>query len=203
MRASLKQLRTSNWKEHQVSSSWIIVDWSGEYLKQNRQLIPPKTGGCCVYTTKDSQYMKICRYSVQVCSDNHMELTSTGLATNAWKPLLGVSQCDAILFPSSDTDNDALLLVETKYSESDKTWSSYKESAVKQITDTITQLSNRGCPIQHRKLYGLISCPLLNSMGASVFSPDELSEIYRTHKLKVHMGNTATFQDAQNISFTK
>lgn len=188
MRASLKQLRTSNWKEHQVSSSWIIVDWSAKYFQRNRQLIPPKTGGCCVYITKDIQYMKICRYSVQVCSDNRMELTSTALVTNAWKPLQGVGQCDAILFPSSDTDNDALLLVETKYSESDKAWCSYKESAVKQITDTITQLANRGCPILQRKLYGLISCPLLNSMGASVFSPEELIKIYLTHNLEVHMG---------------
>lgn len=170
MRRSLQRLRSSNWKEHQASLSWVIVDWSAEYFQRNRELIPPKTGGCCVYTPKDIQGMEISRYSVQVLSGNPMELTSTALGANAWRPLQGVGQCDAILFPSSDTDNDALLLVETKYSESDTAWRSYKESAVKQITDTVTQLSNRGSPIAQRNIFGLISCPLLSTVGASVFS---------------------------------
>lgn len=203
MRRSLQRLRSSNWKEHQASLSWVIVDWSAEYFQRNRELIPPKTGGCCVYTPKDIQGMEISRYSVQVLSGNPMELTSTALGANAWRPLQGVGQCDAILFPSSDTDNDALLLVETKYSESDTAWRSYKESAVKQITDTVTQLSDRGSPIAQRNIFGLISCPLLSTVGASVFSPFELMEIYDNHKLQIHMGNMAIFQDAQNISFTK
>lgn len=114
-----------------------------------------------------------------------------------------VKQCDGLIFPTSDQQYEALLFVETKYSQNKRAWKQYKKHALKQITDTISELSNRGCPIQQRKLYGLISCPLLNSMGASVFSLEELIKIYRTHNLEVHMGNTATFQDAQNISFTK
>jgi len=130
-----------------------------------------------------------------------MELTSTGLIPNVWRPLQGVGQCDAILFPTSDTENDALLLIETKYSESDEAWQNYKKSAVKQITDTISQLSNKSCPIFKRNLFGLISCPLLDTIGATAFSPEEFMDIYNQHRLSIHMGNSATFQDAQNISF--
>ena len=38
-------------------------------------------------------------------------------------------------------------------------------------------------------------------MGATAFSPEDLTDIYNQHKLSIHMGNSATFQDAQNISF--
>lgn len=201
MKASLQQVRLSNWMEHQASSSWMIIDWSSEFFRQNRELIPPQTGGCRVYTSQDIQNTEVSRYSVRVQSENPMELTSTGLIPNVWRPLQGVGQCDAILFPTSDTENDALLLIETKYSESDEAWQNYKKSAVKQITDTISQLSNRGCPIAQRKLYGLISCPLLDTIGATAFSPEEFMDIYNQHRLSIHMGNSATFQDAQNISF--
>lgn len=203
MRSSLQQIRPSNWKGHQLSSSWMIIDWSAEFFRQNRELIPSQTGGCCVYTPQDIPDMEISHYSVKIQSETPMKLTSTGLRPNTWSPLQGVGQCDAILFPTSDTENDALLLVETKYSESDEAWQNYKESAVKQITDTISQLSDRDCPVTQRNLFGLISCPLLSTVGASVFSASELREIYQTHKVQIHMGNTATFQDAQNISFTK
>lgn len=203
MRTSLQQVRLSNRKEHQASSSWMIIDWSAEFFKKNRGLIPSQAGGCCVYTPQDIPDIKISQYSVKIQSKTPMELTSTGLIPNVWRPLQGVGQCDAILFPTSDTESDAFLLVETKYSKNDEAWQSYKESAVKQITDTISQLSDRGCPIAERNLFGLISCPLLSTVGASVFSASELSEIYQTHKVQIHMGNTATFQDAQNISFIK
>lgn len=201
MKASLQQVRLSNWMKHQASSSWMIIDWSSEFFRQNRELIPPQTGGCRVYTSQDIQNTEVSRYSVRVQSENPMELTSTGLIPNVWRPLQGVGQCDAILFPTSDTENDALLLIETKYSESDEAWQNYKKSAVKQITDTISQLSNKSCPIFKRNLFGLISCPLLDTMGATAFSPEEFMDIYNQHRLSIHMGNSATFQDAQNISF--
>jgi hypothetical protein len=201
MKASLQQVRLSNWMEHQASSSWMIIDWSSEFFRQNRELIPPQTGGCRVYTSQDIQNTEVSRYSVRVQSENPMELTSTGLIPNVWRPLQGVGQCDAILFPTSDTENDALLLIETKYSESDEAWQNYKKSAVKQITDTISQLSNKSCPIFKRNLFGLISCPLLDTIGATAFSPEEFMDIYNQHRLSIHMGNSATFQDAQNISF--
>lgn len=201
MKASLQQVRLSNWMEHQASSSWMIIDWYSEFFRQNRELIPPQTGGCRVYTSQDIQNTEVSRYSVRVQSENPMELTSTGLIPNVWRPLQGVGQCDAILFPTSDTENDALLLIETKYSESDEAWQNYKKSAVKQITDTISQLSNKSCPIFKRNLFGLISCPLLDTIGATAFSPEEFMDIYNQHRLSIHMGNSATFQDAQNISF--
>lgn len=200
---SLKKIRPSNWKKHRASSLWMIVDWSGEYFVQNKELIPPQVGGCCVYTDGDKpQDTELSHYSVKVQSITPMELISTGLRPNAWRPIQEIGQCDAILFPSRNNKGDALLLVETKYSKSDEGWKEYKEHALKQITDTITQLSTRSCPIDERNLFGLISCPLLSPIGASVFSVTELMENYETHRVQIHMGNTATFEDEQTISFT-
>ena len=204
MKSSLKQIRPSNWKEHSLSSKWMIIDWDGDYFKKHAGLKLDKAGGCCVYTLGNQPNgIGVSIYSVSIHSDAPMKITSLGLRKNAWRPKQNVGQCDAILFPTSDTENDALLLVETKYSESDEAWRNYKESAVKQITDTISQLTDRGCPVTQRNLFGLISYPLLSTIGASVFSSSELMEFYQTHKVQIHMGNSATFQDAQNISFTK
>ena len=92
-------------------------------------------------------------------------------------------------------------MVETKYSENASSWQNYKESALKQITDTISQLSKRGCPIDNRNVFGLISCPLLNPMGATAFSTEELESICMEYGVQIEMGNSATFKDSQTISF--
>jgi hypothetical protein len=203
MKASLNKSPkiVSNWKQHPASSIWLIIDWDGEYFQKNKELKPDNTGGCCVYTLKNQpNNIDLSLYSVRIHSKEPMEITSLGLKNNAWRTN-GFGQCDAILFPSSDNSEDALLLVETKYSENEDSWQNYKDHALKQITDTISQFSKKGCPITKRNLFGLISCPLLNTVGASAFSPKDLMDIYNQHKLSIHMGNSATFQDAQNISF--
>lgn len=203
MKSSIKQIRPSNWKEHQSSSIWMIVDWDGDFFRQNKELIPRGTGGCSVYIPVNlPQGIDISLYSAKIHSKVPQEMTSLGLRRNAWQPEQGFGQCDAILFPTSDNIGDALLLVETKYSENDDSWQSYKDDALKQITDTISQLSKRSCPTSKRNLYGLISCPLLDTIGATAFSSEELTDIYNQHRLSIHMGNSAKFQDTQTISFT-
>ncbi|MBR8801918.1 hypothetical protein [Porphyromonas levii] len=203
MKTSLQQIHPSNWKDHPSSSIWMIVDWDGEFFRQDSALIPRGAGGCCVYIPESlPQGIDISRYSAKIHSKEPMEMTSLGLRRNAWRPKQGLGQCDAILLPTSDNIEDALLLVETKYSENDDSWQSYKDHALKQITDTISQLLNNHCPTSKRNLYGLISCPLLDTIGASAFSPEELMDIYNQHRLSIHMGNSAKFQDAQTISFT-
>lgn len=204
MKASLNKLPkiVSNWKQHPASSIWLIIDWDGEYFQKNKELKPDNTGGCCVYTPeKQPDGIDVSLYSVGIHSKEPMKITSLGLKNNAWRSEQGVGQCDALLFPTSDNSGDAFLLVETKYSENEDSWQNYKDHALKQITDTISQLSKRGCPIANRNIFGLISCPLLNTMGATAFSPEDLIDIYNQYKLSIHMGNSATFQDAQNISF--
>lgn len=203
MKSSLQKTRSSNWIEHQQTSIWMIVDWDGDFFKQNRELIPGATGGCRVYIPEHlPQGIDISIYSAKIHSKDPQKMISLGFKRNAWKPVQGFGQCDAILFPSTDANGDAFLLVETKYSEQNDSWQSYKDHALKQITDTITQLSNNGCPIGNRNLFGLISCPLLDTIGASAFSPEELMDIYNQHRLSIHMGNSAKFQDTQTISFT-
>lgn len=202
MKASLKQIRPSNWKEHPPSANWMIIDWDGDYFKKHAELKPDKSGGCCVYTLENQpEDINISLYSVSIHSDGPMGITSLGLRKNAWNPEQSIGQCDALLFPTSDNNGDAFLLVETKYSENASSWQIYKESALKQITDTISQLSKKGCPIRERNLFGLVSCPLLNPMGATAFSLEELTIIFAQHGVTIGMGNSATFQDSQTISF--
>ena len=180
----------------------MIVDWDGNYFKRNKELVPPGTEGCCVYTPeRPPQGIDVSCCSVQIHSKELLEMTSLGLRGNVWNPAQGVGQCDAILFPTSDKSGDAILLVETKYSENENAWQWYKVHALKQITDTISQLSKKGCPIAERNLFGLISCPLLNVMGATVFSPEEFAAIFEKHRVEIYMGNSATFEDSQTISF--
>lgn len=200
MKTSLENLKvSSNWQQHPPSSIWWIIDWDGEYFKKHKELIPLRIGGCCVYTSMPKNISLL--YAVKIDSNEPQEITSLGLKRNAWGSKQGIGQCDAILFPTSDNTGDALLFVETKYSENEDSWERYKEHALKQITDTLSQLSDNGCPIDKRNLFGLISCPLSNAMGATVFSPEELMDVYAQYKLQIHMGNAATFQDAQNITF--
>ena len=203
MKASLNKSPkiVSNWKQHHASSIWLIIDWDGEYFQKNKELKPDNTGGCCVYTLKNQpNNIDLSLYSVRIHSKEPMEITSLGLKNNAWRTN-GFGQCDALLFPTSDNSGDAFLLVETKYSENTASWQNYKDHALKQITDTISQLSNKSCPIFKRNLFGLISCPLLDTIGATAFSPEELTTIYEDHGVQIHMGNSATFNDSQTISF--
>ncbi len=203
MKTSLEKLKvSSNWKQHSTSSIWWIIDWDGEYFKKYKELKPPRIGGCCVYTPETlPQDNKISQYAVNISSQEPLQITSLGLRSNAWRPEQGIGQCDAILFPTSDNTGDALLLVEIKYSSNADSWQRYKEHALKQITDTVFQLSKNECPIEERNLFGLISCPLLDTIGATAFSPEELMNVFAQYKLQIHMGNTATFQDTQNITF--
>ena len=112
MKASLKQIRPSNWKEHPLSSNWMIIDWDGDYFKKHAELKPEKAGGCCVYTLENQpDGINISLYSVSIHSDAPMGITSLGLRKNAWRPEQSIGQCDALLFPTSDNNGDAFLLV--------------------------------------------------------------------------------------------
>lgn len=199
---NLRPTKPSNWKVHASSTCWEIVDWNGEVFAKNKALIPRGCGGCCAYTNKAPKLTDgTSAPCVKIEADNALELITMGLKPSAWrKP--GIGQCDAILFPSTDAKGDAFLLLETKYSKNRDSWKDYKEHALKQITDTISQLSTKSCPTSERNLYGLISCPLIDTIGASAFSPEELMDIYNRHRLSIHMGNSAKFQDTQTISFT-
>lgn len=201
MKTTLKTIRTNNLTEHPLSTHWIVVDWDGEFFKINKQFKPEKSGGCCAYT-KENAPQGIDAYSVLIFSRNPMKMTSLGLKSSAWRTS-GIGQCDAILFPSSDKKNDAILFIETKYSSKKHAWTNYKKHALRQIIDTVAQLRLNHCPVHERNLYGMISFPLINTVGATAFSPSDLMKIYRKHKLTIHIGNVATFINTQKICFTR
>lgn len=203
MRTGLKNLPTgiSNFREHQPSEEWFVVDWGGEYFKKRSHLIPQGEQGCCVYPF-GSEPEGADSYAVKVRSFLSMEMCSLDFPPNAWG-VERVGQCDALLFPNSDQDGDALLFVEIKYSLNDNSWKKYKRSALCQIVDTMGQLEYVGCPIKKRNVFGLISCPLVSVSGATVYSLTELRQVYEKHQLQLYMGNTVTFLDTQTVTLSQ
>lgn len=113
-----------------------------------------------------------------------------------------MGQCDANLFPSRDTTGDAILFIEIKYGRKENTWLNYKEKACQQLLDTVEQLEKRGAPLKQRKLYGLISFPLLrtDAFGASMYSQEELRTLYIQYQLQLYASNEVTYVDEQQIT---
>lgn len=195
MKKCLEKL-ASKLGEHNNVEQLTIIDWDG-YPKA---LIPQECGGCCVYpdlvpTLTNEDQAK----GVLVIIKTLTGVISLGLKRNAWRRN-GIGQCDAIVFPATEADGDAILLVEIKYSSKSEAWSRYKEKALKQITDTVTQLKNNGCPIKDRRIYGLISFPLLNVVSASVFSRTELIDLYMKKKIELYTGNRVQFINQHTVT---
>lgn len=113
-----------------------------------------------------------------------------------------MGQCDANLFPSRDTTGDAILFIEIKFGRKENTWLNYKEKARKQLLDTIEQPVEMGVLLKLRKLYGLISFPLLrtDAFGASMYSQEELRTLCIQHRLQLYAGNEVTYVDEQQIT---
>ena len=196
MREHLYPLQ-SNLSQYSEMDILYIVDWDA--FKQQK---PKKVGGCCAYPTiPPSLEDGNAPDSVRVRFSQPIDITYSGLKTNDWR-VPNTGQCDAILFPSRDTSGDAILFVELKYGRKENTWLNYKEKACQQLLDTVEQLEKRGAPPKQRKLYGLISFPLLrtDAFGASMYSQEELRTLYIQHQLQLYASNEVTYVDEQQIT---
>ncbi len=82
MKTSLENLKvSSNWQQHPPSSIWWIIDWDGAYFTKHNELIPPRTGGCRVYTSMPKNISLL--YAVKIDSNEPQEIISLGLKRNA------------------------------------------------------------------------------------------------------------------------
>ncbi len=157
-------------------------------------------GGCKVYADEPMLRNGVMSASaVIIDSEGEIDLTSFGFKPNIWRRN-GIGQCDAVIYPTDEHDGDAVLFVETKYSESDNLMQEYKVIAKQQIIDTIDQLKKRECPLDHRAAYGLISFPMLSIGHAVAFSPAELIDTYITHGVWIMVSNHVIFKDSQTVS---
>lgn len=201
MKKSLKKQRINNWKEHNAVSQLIIIDWEA-YTRE--ELTPIGCEGCCAYSTSEQPTLSDGSVAEGVKVDIRFDsnVISLGLKFKAWKAEKDSTskQCDAIVFPATDEKNDAVLFIETKYSKKNEAWKDYKIKALKQITDTVNELRARGCPVDERNVYGLISFPLLNVVSASVFSPPELQALYIKSRIVLYTGNHVAFISQQSVN---
>ena len=143
-----------------------------------------------------------CPKGVDISCKSAMDLHFVTFKVSVWEKEK-VGQCDAVLFPSSDQEGDALLLLETKYIETEDNLQKAKEKALQQITDTLQELGNLKAPIEKRGLYGLISFPILNIGLATLISPTELEALDNSHNIQISMGNYARYESPQEIKFSK
>lgn len=197
MKKHLANQYASNLIEHSRVSHLWIVDWE-KYKKQG--LAPDSEGGCKAYTYPPTlRDNKTEAATVEITFTKEFDITSLGLKRHAWGKN-SVGQCDAILYPTQDRQDDAILLVETKYSDSIEQVKSYINKACKQITDTVEQLTEISCPLTQRNLYGLIGFPKLIIGSAVLISPATLGQLYRDYHLEVMVGNYVNFDDEYTIT---
>ncbi len=192
MRRHLQELGVvNNFREHKEVSELFVVDWD---VTSNKASRPKGVGGCITDTKKPTVD------SLLVKTAERMDITSFGFQKGAWKKQ-GVGQCDAVLFPATDSAGDAVLFVELKYSIRESSWQNYREKALKQIVDTLRELL-KSCPLLQRKLYGVISFPHLHceTFGATMYSPAELREIFQEYNLELQVSNSVIFRNPRTIS---
>lgn len=192
MRRRLQELGVvNNFREHKEVSELFVVDWDATPNNASR---PKGVGGCITDTKKPTVD------SLLVKTAERMDIISFGFQNGAWKKQ-GVGQCDAVLFPATDSAGDAVLFVELKYSIRESSWQNYREKALKQIVDTLRELRN-SCPLSKRKLYGVISFPHLHcaTFGATMYSPAELREIFQEYNLELQVSNSVIFRNPRTIS---
>lgn len=79
-------------------------------------------------------------------------------------------QCECIIFPSTGTDNDWLLLVELKYvAPTSTTFPLYVEKVKSQISDTASYLCKKGVIKPVKPKYGIFTLPTLMAEAYSAF----------------------------------
>lgn len=203
MLKTLKTLKRKNKLEsHNGVKTLYIVDYDSDYCKKGGR----NRKGCWAYSNQSPPVMQNgdCPEGVHISCKSAMDLHFVTFKVSVWEKK-GVGQCDAVFFPSSDQEGDALLLLETKYIEieTEKNLQKAKEKALQQITDTLQELGNLEAPIENRGLYGLISFPILNLVLATLISPTELEALYNTHNIQISMGNYARYESPQEIKFSK
>jgi len=192
MRRHLQELGVvNNFREHKEVSELFVVDWDATPNNASR---PKGVGGCITDTKKPTVD------SLLVKTAERMDIISFGFQNGAWKKQ-GVGQCDAVLFPATDSAGDAVLFVELKYSIRESSWQNYREKALKQIVDTLRELL-KSCPLLQRKLYGVISFPHLccATFGSTMYSPAKLREIFQEYNLELQVSNSVIFRNPRTIS---
>jgi hypothetical protein len=187
---------------HRGVTRLCIVDFDSQHCKDGGVRIR----GCWAYNNQDPPIMDngLPPKSVNISCSSPIDLRFATFNLCVWEKN-GVSQCDALLFPAKDDADDAVLLVETKYvtSDSEYTLKEAKDKALKQIKDTLNELKIRQAPIEKREAYGLISFPVLDTVSATLISPNELREIYETDNIRISIGNYAYYESPKNIKFAK
>lgn len=197
---SIKGSRVSiNFKEYQGISEFYAVDWVKELD------IPAGAKGCVSYATPPKVKFKrsdaTSGYATIGLAHTPQKILFSGLVENAWGDLDGKRQCDAVVCPSPDDKNSALLFIEFKHSTStsNNTLSGYKKKAVKQFEDTRALLMAEGIAIGQRKLYALLWFPpIISEVSATLFSIDELDEIRRLKGITLYVGQGVRYTSDTN-----
>lgn len=190
------------------------------YRGKNR--IPP----CHVVETIDTDYIYIADYAdenngIVVISDSEpadissvilnnterrIEIHYDAFLDHALKINNGTSekQCECVLFPSTMNNEDWILFVETKYTDTEELAYGYPNEAIDQIGKTALFFRNKGIIRQDKHIQGIISFPKLVAPFSSVYWTTgnallKKSEYAMSHDIHVEISNSAIIKSVNEL----
>lgn len=113
-------------------------------------------------------------------------------------------QCEGVLFPDRVNDNDWVLFVETKYSNSveaalDET-RGYPNKAINQIKETVKYFRDKGIIARDKKVSAIISFPvLMEEFNSTILTSDKIMEVLLNDKIIIRGTNIGTIISEKRI----
>lgn len=116
-------------------------------------------------------------------------------------------QCECFLFPSSMNDEDWMLFIETKYTDSEYSAQQYPSGAVDQIGKTVLFLREKGIIGTDKEVHGIISFPQIQSPFTDMYWNTGDAYLKKTEyaldDIYIEISNTATIHSATELEITK
>lgn len=184
---------------------------------------------CHVVETINSEYIYVADYANQsngcvvVCEDCPEDIEAVVINNSKevvelhydafWDHALKISkkrsetQCECFLFPSSMNDEDWMLFIETKYTDSEYSAQKYPSGAVDQIGKTVLFLREKGIIGTDKEVHGIIGFPQMQGPFDNVYWTTNGEAMlkkteYASDNIYIEISNTATIHSATELEIT-
>lgn len=113
-------------------------------------------------------------------------------------------QCECVLFPSAMNEENWILFVETKYTDTEELAYGYPNEAIDQIGKTALFFRNKGIVAQDKQIQGIISFPKLVAPFSNIYWTTgdafaKKTEYAMLHNIHVEISNSATIRSVNEL----